>query len=327
MSAGLGDVTVVIPHWNRADLLEQILKHLRAQTYPITEILVVDNGSSDRSAEVASRAGARLIRLGRNRGFAPAVNRGIREARSVWVAVMNNDVTVGPEWLGVIVERAASKEAWFAVGKVFSAERDGEIDAAWDAIARSGAALRCGHGCPDGPLWSEARVSHFVPFTAVLFRRALFERVGFLDEQFESYLEDVDFGLRCAAAGLAGAYEPDAVAFHIGSATLGAWHPATVRRIARNQALIAAKHLRGGPRWPVMAGQLLWGLVAVRHARGFAYIRGKIEGLRLARGIASVTGWGKVGDILTDSEQQIRRLQQLTGFDWYWKMYFALVRR
>ena len=53
-----------------------------------------------------------------------------------------------------------------------------------------------------------------------------------LDERFESYLEDVDFGLRCAEAGLSGLYVPDAVAYHQGSATLGRWHPETVRKIA-----------------------------------------------------------------------------------------------
>ena len=62
---------------------------------------------------------------------------------------------------------------------------------------------------------------------------------------------------------------PAAVAQHRGSATLGAWNSDTVRRIARNQVLLAAKHFRGQPRWPIVAGQLLWGLLALRHGRGF----------------------------------------------------------
>ena len=58
--------------------------------------------------------------------------------------------------------------------------------------------------------------------TAALFHRSLFDRVGFLDERFESYLEDVDFGIRCSLQGLSGIYVPEAVCWHGGSATRGA---------------------------------------------------------------------------------------------------------
>ena len=80
-----------------------------------------------------------------------------------------------------------------------------------------------------------------------------------------------------------GFIEPAAVAWHRGSATLGAWNSDTVRLIARNQVLLAAKYFRGQPRWPIVAGQLLWGFLALRHGRGLSYIRGKISGLRFAR--------------------------------------------
>ena len=87
-------------------------------------------------------------------------------------------------------------------------------------------------------------------------RRELFEKVGWLDERFESYLEDVDFSLRSARKGCLGVYVPEAVAYHQGSATLGAWHPETARRIARNQLLLVAKHYPRGwlfrYGWPVL---------------------------------------------------------------------------
>ena len=70
-------VSVVIPVWNGRDLVETLLEKLRAQTYPIAEALVVDNGSEDGAAEAAEQSGARVIRMGCNRGFACAVNRGI----------------------------------------------------------------------------------------------------------------------------------------------------------------------------------------------------------------------------------------------------------
>jgi GT2 family glycosyltransferase len=151
--------------------------------------------------------------------------------------------------------------------------------------------------------------------------------VGLLDEQFESYLEDVDFGLRCAELGLEGLYVPEAIAYHTGSATLGQWHPDTVRRIARNQLVLVAKHYppdwikRYG--WPVFVAQVLWGFLALRHGALLGYLAGKIEGVRgfrAARGRHS----GNFPATLEQSEGQIRELQSLTGFDWYWRLYFAL---
>src|SRR4051812_40518644 len=92
-------VTAVIPHWNRRDLLLKLLTNLREQVRAFDEIIVVDNGSTDDSVQVAETAGARTIRLERNLGFAAAVNRGVEATASEWLAVLNNDVTLAPDWL------------------------------------------------------------------------------------------------------------------------------------------------------------------------------------------------------------------------------------
>ncbi len=166
------------------------------------------------------------------------------------------------------------------------------------------------------------------PMTAALFRRSLFTEVGGLDEQFGSYLEDADFGLRCALAGRAGVYVPGAVAYHRGSATSGRWHKDTARLIARNQVLLARKHLRGEPRWPMVAGQVLWGLVACRHGRGLSYLRGKLQGLRSTLvPFAQHERYQPVNAVLEDSERHIFELQRETGMDGYWRAYFWLLRR
>jgi GT2 family glycosyltransferase len=160
-----------------------------------------------------------------------------------------------------------------------------------------------------------------------VFRAELFARVGLLDEDYESYLEDVDFGLRCGLAGLSGVYLPAAVAHHKGSATLGRWHPDTVRRIARNQLLLVSKHYPPGwfarHGWPVFIAQGLWGLVALRHGAGIAYLKGKMEGLRSFRRMRRL-GSPAITGLLQESEREIYELQQQAGFDTYWKLYFAL---
>jgi len=320
-------VAAVIPNWNGAARLERLFPSLAAQTHPIDRIIVVDNGSTDRSREVATAANAGFVALGCNTGFSHAVNRGIQSAQSEWVLILNNDVLPEPGWLQNLMGAAHSSNAWFATGKLLATANPGLIDGAFDAICRGACAWRCGHGRPDSEAWNQPRNIHFAPLTAALFRTQLFDQTGLLDESLESYLEDVDLGLRCAAKGLTGVYAPSAVAFHEGSATLGPWHPATVRKISRNQLLIVAKHyprgwiLRYG--WPVLVAQALWGFIALRHGTFLAFAGGKLDGIRRFR-----KGRGEacpgIARILEQSERDIRELQKLTGFDLYWRLYFAL---
>jgi GT2 family glycosyltransferase len=306
MSAG---VTAIVPVWNRRDLLARSLGGLRAQTYPIAEAVVVDDGSRDGSAELAESLGSRVVRMGAHGGFAKAVNRGIRESRTPLVAIVNNDVDLAPDWLEKLAA-ALEPGVWFATGRILQAAAPDRIDATYDALCRGGTPWRVGHARQDGPAFREPRQIRSAPFTAALFRAALFQQAGMLDERFESYLEDVDFGLRCALAGCAGRYAPDAVAWHQGSATLGRWHPETTRRMARNQVFLVA--------------QALWGLVAVRHGAAWPWVRGKFEGFRRFPELRNVPAHQGVAEILYASEREIHRVQRQSGSDLYWTLYFLL---
>ena len=318
-------VAAVVPHWNRRDLLQALLVNLREQTRAFDEIIVVDNGSEDDSAAVAARAGARVIRLKSNLGFAPAVNRGVEATDADWIAILNNDVTLDPAWLENLLAAADDSDVWFATGKTLTAADPSVIDGAFDAISRGACAYRCGSGKPDGPLWNQPRRIRMAPMTAALFQRKLFQEIGSLDETFESYLEDVDFGIRCAVKERWGVYVPSAIVYHLGSSTWGAWNKYAVRLIARNQVLLTAKYFRYLPGWPILAGQLLWGLVALRHRCAGAYLQGKIAGMRLARAIpAEGSASTNIEAFVRESDHTIREVQQQTGFDRYWRAYFWL---
>jgi GT2 family glycosyltransferase len=327
------EVSIVVPVWNGRSLVEGLLKSLHAQTHRAVEILIVDNGSEDGAAEAAEQLGASVIRMGSNTGFARAVNRGIQECTTEWLAIINSDVELAPEWLERLLEAARLAGAWFATGKILSTPDPGRIDGTYDVLCRGACAWRVGQGRADGPEFSIPRDIWSAPGTAGLFRTELFRQIGLLDEKFESYLEDVEFGLRCARLNYKGRYVPGAIAYHQGSAALGTWHPEIVRRISRNQLLLVAKHY---PRrllirfaWPVVFAQSLWGLVALRHGAFLAFLQGKLEGVkgfRAARKSSSGLDMkpDRLGQILRDSERELRRVQQLTGFDRYWRVYFAL---
>jgi GT2 family glycosyltransferase len=323
----VGKVAVVIPNWNGSVRLAKLLAALELQSHPIERVIVVDNGSSDDSVAIARRAGCTVIELEKNTGFSPAVNCGIRSADAEWIGILNNDVLPEPNWLAALMAQSATKDVWFMTGKLLDTSRHDRIDGTFDAVCRGGCAWRCGHGRPDSPLWNQPRQIHFPPLTAAILRADLFERVGLLDEDFESYLEDIDFGIRCAQAGLSGLYVPEAVAYHEGSATLGSWHPVTVRKISRNQLLLIAKHY---PRkwiscysWPIFVAQGLWGLTALRHGAFIAYLTGKLDGLRRF-GQTKGNHQASLPAILHQSESDILELQRLTGFDLYWRLYFAM---
>ena len=321
-------ITAIVPVWNGREMLERLIASLTAQTRPAAELLVVDNGSTDGAPDLAKALGARIISMGRNAGFSAAVNRGIRESSGEWIAVLNSDLELAPDYF----EKLARADAWFATGKILAAGSPNRIDGTFDAVCRGGAAWRVGSDRADGPLFSATQRIPSAPWTAALFRAELFQRVGYLDESFESYLEDVDFGLRCATCGFDGVYEPAAIAWHHGSATLGRWHPETVRRIARNQLFLLARHyppsLLWRWIWPIFVAQMLWGAVAFRHGAGFAWLLGKWQGMR---GFSQTRDtWENESDaqvlevLLRANESTIRTVQASTGFDAYWRLYFLL---
>src|SRR5688572_14633842 len=328
-------VTAVIPNWNGERFLDAVLGDLAAQTEPPARVIVVDNGSSDGSIGIARGHRAWVVALEANRGFAHAVNRGVAAAATELVAILNNDVRLAPTWLATL--KAALRvdpSASFATGKIYSLQQEGMLDGAYDLLSRGATAWRAGNGRRDAPCWNEPRRIYFAPFTALLVRHRLFTEIGPLDESFESYLEDIDFGMRCALAGRSGAYVPEAIARHWGSATLGVWHPETVRRIARNQLFLVAKHYPGGwplrYGWSVLVAQLLYGLLALRRRAAVGFLRGKWEGaLRFdelrARTVRSDPH--KFAEVFNESELTIFELQKYTGFDQYWSLYFAMTAR
>ncbi len=330
-------VTAVIPNRNRADLLDAVLESLRDQNLPARidlEVVVVDNGSTDESREVARLHGARVVALERNRGVSYAFNRGIASNRGEWIALLNNDVVLAPDWLAQLLEAAERSAAWFATGKVLDAKRRDVIDGAGDAVSLGGSAWRIGHGRPDGPVFDEGRATCFPAATASLFRRELFERTGPFDESFFAYLEDVDLGMRAASLGLQGLYVPCARAWHVGSATGGRWSERSVMWITRHQLKLLAKHysermlLRHGV--AVLSAQLGWAAMAVSRGLLGPWLRG--FGLGMLDWTSTWTAVPRDGEAafvaaLRASEAEIAAFQRATGWDRYWRWYFALAGR
>ena len=119
----MSTVSAVIPTWNRADLIRSLLANLKGQTRAPDRILVIDNGSTDETKEETDRAGAEWVGLPVNRGFAFAVNEGVRRAATDWVLIINNDVVLERDWLERILEAAEDTGRCICRRKTFSRRR------------------------------------------------------------------------------------------------------------------------------------------------------------------------------------------------------------
>jgi GT2 family glycosyltransferase len=274
-------VAVVIPSWNGRELLASLLPTLYAQTYRDFRTLVVDNGSTDGTAEwlQSEWPDVEVLALARNVGFAPAVNRGVAAGEEDYVALLNNDMELDPGWLGALVHALeADPDAGAATPKQCSATERERLDGAGDTIAWTGGVTRRGIGELDRGQYDHGGRVFSACAGAALYRRAALREVGPFDESFFAYLEDADWGFRAQLAGRPARYVPEALVYHLGGAT-------TRRTPARERYLIARNHvaflLKNFPApWlvrfaPLIAAELARTLlVATREHQARAVLRG-----------------------------------------------------
>jgi GT2 family glycosyltransferase len=287
-------ITVVIPNFNGAALLPACLDSLLRQRRPPAAVVVVDNGSRDPSRDLALRHPLRptLIAFPENRGFAAAVNAGIRAAETPAVALLNNDALADPRW----IEAGARgmdrfPEADFFASLILRRQARDRVDSAGDAYPHDGRPRPLGR---DDRAAGYDRVQEVFSASAgaAFFRRRLFDRVGWFDESFFAYLEDVDFGFRARLLGHRCLLLPEAVVFHQGAATPLADRPGTrseessrrVRWIARNKVFVLAQNLPG--RWLVTwSPSVGFGLARsagyhlLRSGQFASFLAGTLEGL------------------------------------------------
>ena len=323
-------VTILIPNFNGEGLLEECIASALCQSLPPAAVLVVDDASTDRSPRLAAELGARVLALPANRGFAHAVNSGVRESSTEWIAIVNSDVVLAPNWLALLLDAALVGNASYACGPITRRDRPAILDGGYDLLSRAGCPWRAGSGFSlaelrlPGDFWLPS-------FTALLIRRDVFLLTGALDESFGSFLEDVDFALRLRATGRHGIFVAAALASHRGSATFGAWSPRATRLQSRNQVLLVARHYPNG--WfrrfgrAVFTGQLLWGLLALRNGVFRAWLAGKFDAARQWRSVRDGStpldsDW--LGSHLATCERGILEWQGRRPRDSYWRWYFRL---
>jgi GT2 family glycosyltransferase len=218
-------VAVLVVNWNAGSLLGRCLESLATQERFPDRIVVVDNGSTDDSLDLAAPylGGAQVIRLKDNVGFARANNIAARAAGDVdALALLNPDAFAEPGWLAALVDAAGRFPRFGAFASQMRLDSTPDrLDGAGDSYHVSGRAWRNGHNAP-AVNWPARECEVFAPCAAAaLYRRAAFEEIGGFDESYFCYFEDVDLGFRLRLHGYRSLYVPSSVVRHVSSALSG----------------------------------------------------------------------------------------------------------
>lgn len=240
-------VTVVVPNWNGERFLDTCLGSLREQAFKDFRTVLVDNGSTDDSLELVSRNFPEVVvvSIKENQGFSAAVNAGIRASDTELVALLNNDTEQDPGWLENLVRTADDHpEAGFFASKLVDFGDHRMLDGAGDALRRNGLPYRVGHGERDRGQYDKPGYVFGACAAAALYRRSMLEEIGLFDEDFFAYCEDGDLSFRAQLAGYRCLYVPEAVVYHVGSASTGGKRSPTATRLGtRNGLWLLVKNL------------------------------------------------------------------------------------
>jgi GT2 family glycosyltransferase len=210
-------VAVIIPNWNTRRWLPGCLDGLRAQHFQDFQVILVDNGSTDDSVAFVQQCypEVEIICLATNRGFAAAVNAGIKRADSEYVVLLNPDTLPRSDWLAHLVKQIEESPIEVAglSSKMLSLSEPGLIDDAGDTFSWYGSARKRGAGQP-AENYTEVEAVFSPCAGAALYRRSFLDEVGEFDEGFDSYLEDIDLGLRGRLLGYRYLFAPEAQILH-----------------------------------------------------------------------------------------------------------------
>jgi GT2 family glycosyltransferase len=214
-------LSVVVVNWNSRDDLRACLQSLRAQTHRDLEIIVIDNGSNDGSADMVAEEFPEiaLSRETENLGFAEACNRGIDKSHGVWVAMLNNDACADPKWAEALVEAIGhvSADCGMLQSLLLFQDRPTVINSTGIELTYSGGGRDRDGGKTLAAVVPEADL-FCVTAGAAAYRRSMLDAIklptGYFDRSHFMYYEDLDLGWRARLAGWSALYVPESIVLH-----------------------------------------------------------------------------------------------------------------
>lgn len=283
-------VSVVIPNWNGEAFLSACLGSLAQQTYKDFAVILVDNASTDGSLALVEKEfpWVKVIPLPENRGFAAAVNEGIRRSHGQYIALLNNDTEADPAWLAELVAvLEAHLDIGFCACKMLFYDQRDRVNSAGLFMRVDGVGRDIGYGQLDEPEFAIVREVFGTSGGAGIYRRAMLDDIGLFDEELVAYAEDLDLSFRAQLRGYRCLYVPTAVVYHRGGATYHRESPAAVYYGSRNMLTVILKNMPATllrRYWlRILAAQVYQVVYLTLRGCGWAAMRGKMAALKQLR--------------------------------------------
>jgi GT2 family glycosyltransferase len=243
-------VVIVVLNWNGREDSKECLESLRLLTYERRKVLLVDNGSTDGSADMLREQfpEAEILQTGRNLGYARGNNAGIGRALETgadFIVLLNNDTTAESDFVTKLVEEARGDETIGVIGPRI--HRYDRRDRVWFAGGRVnllwGWTRHVGNGARDRGQFRGTVDEDYQTGAAMMISRKALAQLGMLDPEYVSYFEDTDFCLRARAAGFRVVCRRDALVYHkISRSTGGGLSPAKAYRKILSGARFFRRH-------------------------------------------------------------------------------------
>ncbi len=278
-------ISVVVTNYNGRHYLPDCLSSLALQTCRDFETIVVDNASTDGSAEFVEEhyPEVRIVRNRENLGFAGGTNAGIRAARGEYILTLNNDTRADPHFMERL-RSAMDADPGTGMCAAKMLFPDGTINSTGICISRSGAAWDRGMYEPDRGQYDHLEEVFGPCAGAALYRREMLDEVGLFDEDFFLYMEDVDLAFRARLAGWSCRYVPEAKVYHHHGGTAGVGTDLAVYYGNRNVVWYVVKNfpsrlLVTSIPWILGRNLAVIPYYAVK-GRGRAIVRSKVDAVR-----------------------------------------------
>ena len=240
-------VSVITPNYNGEKFLDKYFKSLELDSEYIGEVIIVDNGSIDSSLDYIENNSFTfpvvVIENSQNLGFAPAVNQGIEKSRHDYIFSLNNDTEIKEGSIKAMIDLIRGNDVFSVQAKMLQAQNRGLVDDAGDEYNLLGWTKKTGEN-RNSDKYVQVNEIFSSCAGASLYKKSIFDEIGLFDDEFFAYMEDVDLAIRSQIYGYRNLLCPDAVVYHIGSATSGSrYNEFKVRIAARNNVWTVYKNL------------------------------------------------------------------------------------
>lgn len=195
-------VTLYIPCFNAENTIRECLEGVFNQALVPDEILVIDDGSTDKTIEIVRKYPVKIISHVENRGLAAARNSAIENAQGEFIASLDTDCIADPEWLSRMIARLGAQDIAGVGGRLVEKYSDSVFDR-WRSVHMK-------------QEWKDEKSSpDFLFGSNTVFRKQAITDAGLYNEVFKTNYEDVDMCRRLKNAGWALVYEPKALVHHL----------------------------------------------------------------------------------------------------------------